>query len=262
MKGNFISQLFSNFHRSLKGLNTLVFKIVYSVTHPIKGLENLIRLLKNRAFSLVLFFGSGVLIFYATMDFLPVLLQTVYADMTPEAAKSKSMQIALFSEILLGISKIKKLRYTSFLLVLLVMSLSMSGFIIEISQTMESLSRVQLYGQILFGICLNGLPVISTWIFGNDASKIPMKRRKRKKSEGQNLTNEQRELKRAAVLEAFDSGQFSTLGEMAIYADVQNETVTRILKKERPEKFAEWKTQNNVGRKSTKPKTGIRAIFA
>jgi predicted HTH domain antitoxin len=89
-----------------------------------------------------------------------------------------------------------------------------------------------------------------------------MKRRKRKKSEGQNLTNEQRELKRAAVLEAFDSGQFSTLGEMAIYADVQNETVTRILKRERAEQFAEWKTQNNVGRKSVKPKTGIKALFA
>lgn len=262
MKGNFISQLFSNFHRSLKGLNTLVFKIVYSVTHPIKGLENIIRLLKNRAFSLVLFFGSGVLIYFATMDFLPVLLQTVYADMTPEAARSKSMQIALFSEILLGISKIKKLRYTSFLLVLLVMSLSMSGFIIEISSNIKSLSTIQLYGQILFGICLNGLPVISTWIFGNDASKIPAKRRKRKKSDGQNLTNEEREKKRAAVLEAFDSGQFATLGEMAVYADVQNETVTRILKKERAEQFTEWKQKNNVGRKSTEPKTGFKALFA
>lgn len=261
MQGNFLSQLFSNFHRSLKGLNTLVFKIVYSFTHPVKGLENIIRLLKNRAFSLVLFFGSGALIFFATMDFLPVLLQTVYSDMTAEAAKSKSMQIALFSEILLGISKIKKLRYTSFLLVLLVMSLSMSGFVIEISSNMESLTKIQLYGQILFGICLNGLPVISTWIFGNDASKIPMKRRKRKKSDGQNLTNEERERKRASILEAFDSGQFSTLGEMAIYADVQNETVTRVLKKERAEQFSAWKEINSIGRKSAKTKKGWRALF-
>lgn len=259
MKGNIISQLLSNFHKSLKGINSLAFKIIYSVTHPVKGLENLIRLLKNRAFSLVLFFGSGVLIYLATMDFLPVLLTAVYPDMTAEAARSKSMQIALFSEILLGISKIKKLKWTSAGLILLVMSLSMSGFIIELSSQWVNLSSAQIFVQILFGLGLNGLPVIATWIFGNDASKVPAKKR-RKKRNTQKDSAEQRAARHASILEAFDSGQFTTLGEIAEYSGVKQETVTRVLKKERETEFAEFKAANSAGRKPKK-RNFFRFVF-
>lgn len=260
MKGNFISQLFSNFHKSLKGLNSLIFKIVHSITHPIKGLENLIRLLKNRAFSLVLFFGSGILIYVATMDFLPVLLQNVYPSMDMEAAQSKSMQIAMFSEILLGVSKIKKLRWTSFLLMLLVMALSMSGFIIEISENMDKLTETQLYMQILLGLCLNGLPVGATWIFGNDASKVPLKKR-RKRNANQSLTGEERDGKHKSILEAFDSGKFTTLSEIAQYSGVKNETVTRFLKKARPDQFEEFK-KNSTGRKPSSKKGFFQRAFS
>lgn len=81
------------------------------------------------------------------------------------------------------------------------------------------------------------------------SQKISVSRKKKKRSFTRNLSEAERKKKRLDILDAFDSGQFSTLGEMAVYASVQNETVTRILQKERADQFKIFKNKHAVGRK-------------
>ena len=122
------------------------------------------------------------------------------------------------------------------------------------AKTRKEICQEVFYIQLLFGIGLNGLPVLATWIFGNDASKVSQRKRKKYKRKS-NMTNEERTIKHGEILEAFDSGSFSTIGEIAQYASVQNETVTRVLKEHRPDQFQAFKGTNRSGRKPKKCKS-------
>lgn len=219
----------------LKGLISLFNKIFYGITHPIKGLEMIIRTIKARAFSLVLFLGSAILVFYATIDYLPQLLEEV-AGFSKESAYSKSVLLAIFTESLLGLSEIKRWKKSKWLLLVTILLLNMSGFLLEYAKTYESLNDFQRALQMIIAFSLNGLPIIGMSLLGNDISKIPMKRRKRK---GSRLSREERELLKQQIiehtrarLEENDTDSLSFKNIAGVFQDrkIKPDTVSKILK--------------------------------
>lgn len=232
----------------LRGLISLFNKIFYGMTHPIKGLEMIIRTIRQRAFSLVLFLGSAILVFYATIDYLPQLLEEV-AGFSKESAYSKSVLLALFTESLLGLSEIKRWKKSKWLLLFTVLLLNMSGFLLEYAKHYETLNEMQRVFQIIIAFSLNGLPIIGMSLLGKDISKIPMKRRKRK---GTRLTQEERELLKQQILEHTrarfqendtDSLSFKNIASVFSDRKIKPDTVSRIIKES---DFDLWKNVKAV----------------
>ena len=223
------------FIKLLRGLIILLNKIFYGITRPLKGLESLVRAIKQRAFSLVLFIGSAYLVFVSTVDYLPQLLQEA-AGFSQEAAHSKAVLLAIFSESLLAIAELKKWKKSKWLLLITVLLLNVSGFLLEFAKNYESLNEFQRILQIIIAFSLNGLPVLAMKMLGSDLAKIPMKRRKRK---GSRLTQEERELLKQQILEHTrarfqendtDSLSFKNIASVFSDRKIKPDTVSRIIK--------------------------------
>ncbi|MDX1961193.1 MAG: hypothetical protein SFU98_21670 [Leptospiraceae bacterium] len=253
---NIFHMFLRSLHSTVKNVNQLFFGMIFLFTHPIRGLEKIIQLLKNRAFALVLFAGCGALVYFSTVEYLPALLHEVFPSMTAEAIRNRAIQIALGSEIMLGMAKIKKARVMVWMFLPLVLILAMSGFLIDFSKNYEHLSMMQRIGQIFFALCLNCIPVLGIYMFGNDAAKVPAKKRKRSGFAGLNAEDRskgQAELITLAT-DYYTSGQndkltFTNLATELSKYKFKSSTVSAYLKKNLPEVFLHIKTNSPKGRK-------------